>query len=362
MSKVLVEFVRDVRHGGDAAQPGRVGSLLAGFVGAAKTTLDIAIYDFRLDPPLDVVVVDALTAAVGRGVAVRVAYDAGKPSSQTTVGFAAAGADPAPVGTAQWLRDHFDGTPVQLRAISTSGGHLMHDKYIVRDVTTSKAAVWTGSANWTNDAWTLQENNIVQVTSRKVAAGYATDFNEMWDTGAIRATGADADGHTTVDGHAVEWAFGPGDGAAIDAHLVSVIAAATHDIALATMVLTSATILGALHDALDRGVTVHGIFDSGQMNPIVAEWKTTTNGTAKAALFQTIATHLHHKKSAPYTPTSKHDFMHHKLLIVDQRVVVAGSHNFSANATGNAENSFTLHDPNIVEQYAAHVAQLEATY
>ena len=81
-----------------------------------------------------------------------------------------------------------------------------------------------------------------------------------------------------------------------------------------------------------------------------------------AALFQTVSAHLSHKKSAPYTPTSKHDFMHHKLLIVDQRVVVSGSRNFSANATGNAENSFTLHDPNIVQQYAAHVAQLEATY
>src|SRR4051812_45302909 len=185
MANVLVEFLRDTRHGGDATQPARVAAGLAAFLGAATKTLDIAIYDFRLDPPLDRPVTEAIASAVQRGVAVRVAYDAGKPAEQTTVGFAAAGADPAPIGTEQWLHDHFDGSAVQLRPIATTGGHLMHDKYVVRDAATSKPTVWTGSANWTNDAWTLQENNILRITSRKVAAGYTTDFTEMWDASAI---------------------------------------------------------------------------------------------------------------------------------------------------------------------------------
>ena len=272
MSGVLVEFLCDVRHGGDVGQPGRVAGLLADFVSAARSTLDLAIYDFRLDPPLVEPIVAALAGAAVRGVQVRIAYDAGKPNAQTTVAFARAGADPAPVGTQQWLHDHFDGTPVALQPISTTSGHLMHDKFIVRDGASGKATVWTGSTNWTNDAWTFQENNILQIRSRRLAAGYGKDFAEMWAAAAIRGTGGDADGATTVDAHRVEWAFGPGDGRAIDAHLVELIAGAKQEVAIATMVLTSATIIGALHDALDRGVTVHGIYDSVQMNPIVAEW------------------------------------------------------------------------------------------
>src|SRR6478735_9291848 len=238
MANLSVEFLRDTRHGGDAGQPGRVAGLLAGFLDAARRSVDIAVYDFRLDSPLDAPVVDAINAAARRGVAVRIAYDASKPDAQTTVAFAAVGADPAPVGTADWLRERFGDSSVVLKPIATTGGHLMHDKYIVRDLGSAKPAVWTGSANWTNDAWTLQENNIVQITSRPVANGYAKDFAEMWSTGKIGGTGGDADGSTHVDGHAFSWAFGPGDGPAIDAHLAASISAAHHDVAVASMVLT----------------------------------------------------------------------------------------------------------------------------
>jgi phosphatidylserine/phosphatidylglycerophosphate/cardiolipin synthase-like enzyme len=362
MSGLTVEFLRDIRRGGHTDQPARVADQLAEFVSAARSTLDVAIYDVRLDPPLDAPIVDALAGAAARGVEVRIAYDAGKPDAQTTVAFARAGADPAPVGTQQWLHDHFDGTSVALRPISSTSGHLMHDKFIVRDRTSTKATVWTGSTNWTNDAWTYQENNIVQIRSRKLAAGYSIDFDEMWTAGAIKGTGADADGATTVDRHRVEWAFGPGDGRAIDTHLVQLIAAADHEVAIASMVITSATILGALHDALDRGVTVHGIYDSGQMNPIVAEWKTSPTGKAKAAMFTAIAAHLAAKKSTRYSPTSRHDFMHNKIVVIDHATVATGSHNLSANATGNAENSVTVNWPDVAGQYVTYITELETAY
>ncbi|MBL7487412.1 hypothetical protein I6A60_24860 [Frankia sp. AgB1.9] len=77
-----------------------------------------------------------------------------------------------------------------------AGGQLMHSKYVIRDATTTpaetglaSAAVWTGSTNFTDDAWTRQENNIITIASAPLADGYRTDFDQMWTTGTISHTG-----------------------------------------------------------------------------------------------------------------------------------------------------------------------------
>ena len=54
---------------------------------------------------------------------------------------------------------------------------LMHQKFIVRD----RGAVWTGSLNLTNDAFTLMENNVVEIDSPTLADYYARDFEELWE-------------------------------------------------------------------------------------------------------------------------------------------------------------------------------------
>lgn len=52
-----------------------------------------------------------------------------------------------------------------MKTKAIAGSSLMHNKYIIRD----GSSVWMGSANFTDDAWTLQENNIVQVASKELA-------------------------------------------------------------------------------------------------------------------------------------------------------------------------------------------------
>ena len=176
---IAITFLRDKDHGGRAGQPKAIARKLAGFIEAAATSLDIAIYDFRLSDALAGGIVTALKGAAGRGVAVRIGHDAGKPAAGTAADFLALQADPAPVGTAVWVTGHFAGTGVQTKAIQ-AGSHLMHSKYVLRDAGAGTAAVWTGSTNFTDDAWTLQENNIITVASQSVAAAYRTDFDAMW--------------------------------------------------------------------------------------------------------------------------------------------------------------------------------------
>ena len=52
----------------------------------------------------------------------------------------------------------------------------MHHKYAVRD----GEAVWTGSTNWTDSSWTLQENVVLRVHSAELAAPFAANFEELW--------------------------------------------------------------------------------------------------------------------------------------------------------------------------------------
>ena len=62
---------------------------------------------------------------------------------------------------------------------------LMHSKYLIRDGDSDDAAVFIGSANYTNDSWGLQESNLLQIRSRPLAAYFASDFAGLFATGRI---------------------------------------------------------------------------------------------------------------------------------------------------------------------------------
>ncbi len=352
---LTVRFLRDKDHGGDPAQPAAIAGALADFLTAATTSLDISIYDFRLylaanaDP-----VVSALKGAASRGVTVRIGYDAGSTSAALPRDFVALEADPAPAGTAEWLTETFSGTSVQVRAID-AGRYLMHDKYVVRDIDT----VWTGSTNFTDDAWTLQENNVLTIADAAVATGYRTDFDQMWDASSITHTGTGAGGSSGT----VTWGFSPADGPALGEALASRVDQASTRIVVGAMVLTSAALLTALAGALDRGVAVTGIFDGGQMDPIVTQWKSETDSYHQQLLanWTAVSQRLARKQSTPYTPTGPHDFMHLKVMVTDD-TVTTGSFNFSANAQHNAENQLAVGDPDIVQEYVDFLGQLVDEY
>ncbi len=355
-----VTFLRDTRSGGDPGQPASVAAALGDFISAATSTVDVAIYDFRLSEDLGSPVVEALVSSAAKGVRVRIGYDAGKPAAGTAADFAALQADPAPEGTADWVQEHFSGTDVDIKGI-TASPQLMHSKYVLRDAATSAAAVWTGSTNFTDDAWTLQENNILTIQAPDLAAAYQQDFDSMWTTGSIRGTGAGDGGSTTVTEFGVSWDFAPGDGKAIDAALVRLVKGAGTRIVVAAMVLTSHPLLAALATAVKAGVQVSGIYDAGQMDPIVADWRKIPADAKVVADWSSVAAVLARKHSTPYTPTSTHDFMHNKILICDD-TVVTGSYNFSANAQRNAENHLRITDPALAGQYAEYIATIAAAY
>jgi phosphatidylserine/phosphatidylglycerophosphate/cardiolipin synthase-like enzyme len=67
------------------------------------------------------------------------------------------------------------------------------------------------------------------------------------------------------------------------------------------------------------------------------------------------------KNSTPYTPTSAHDFMHNKVLIIDD-TVITGSYNFSRSAQFNAENILFIESAPLAASYSAYIDHLIQKY
>ena len=339
--------------GQKGADPLRVANELAAFVKSARRSLHVAIYDFQLEGAAKDLVVGAFNEAATRGVDVRIAYDHTKQGSASDVK-GGDGSDPAKRGTHSFVPDNFPTSgPVKTTAIA--GSHLMHNKYIIRD----GSAVWMGSANFTEGAWTLQENNILRIHSRDLADRYEEDFDDLWKSGNILHTGKNDYAALDIGGDKVEVAFAPGEGSAAASLFVDAIQGAGTTIWLSTMVLSSEPILGSLCDHLENGGSIEGTYDGPQMKSIANGWQKT--GSSKLPLWEKIEPHLKGKPSTPFDknhPTAPHDFMHNKILLTD-KVVVTGSFNLSRDAEANAENVLSLHVPELVAAYKGYFADLK---
>ena len=349
-ASIEVTFLQD---GGQPAE--QVAGELADFIGAAQRSLDIAIYDLNLSGgPADQVRA-SVKGAAGRGVAIRLLYNVDFPNpipvpppSQADAAFIASlGVPTKPVS----------GIP-----------DLMHHKYIVRDAATDAATVWTGSMNWTNDSWTREENAIVKIPSTAVAAEYAKNFGELWETGRVEGTGKyDLAGVPVAyqDSPAkVHVFFAPGRGRQM-AHLIADrIAHARHRIRVCSPVITAGVVLGTLGDlAHNQHPEFKGVYDRTQMAEVLGQWRVDPHATWKGPAFQMVSTALAFasKVTTPYTPTSVHDFMHAKITVVDN-TVLTGSYNLSHAGEDNAENLLALDSAPLANRFVEYVDAVFARY
>ena len=340
----------------DGAQPAeRVAGELADFVGAAQRSLDIAIYDLNLkDGPADQLRA-AIRAAAARGVAIRLLYNVDfpnpipvpPPSQADTAFIASLGVSTKPVS----------GVP-----------DLMHHKYIVRDAATDAATVWTGSTNWTNDSWTREENVIIKVPSTALAAEYAKNFGELWESGRVEGSGKyDLAGvpiayqDSTAKAHVV---FAPGRGRQMAHMIADRIGHARRRIRVCSPVITAGVVLGTLGDLTHTTYPdFKGVYDRTQMAEVLGQWRVDPHAGWKGPAFQAVSAALPFasKVTTPYTPTSVHDFMHAKVTVVDN-TVFAGSYNLSHAGEDNAENLLALDSAPLADRFVAYIDAVFARY
>jgi phosphatidylserine/phosphatidylglycerophosphate/cardiolipin synthase-like enzyme len=347
------------------AQIRDVATRVANFIAEAKSTIDIAIYDFRLRDEAATIVADGLRAQARKGVQVRIVYDRATDPGADAVPTAAPShleSDQKPLGTDSFVRSFAD--VAQVKGV-TGYRVLMHNKYILRDVASADAAVFTGSSNYTNDSWGLQDNNLLCLRSQPLAAYYAQDFTDLWSRGKIvDSTGYRDTGTVRVNDVSITIAFTPGESPAVLKEIVGAIAAAKNRLYVASVVLSSGPILAALSEAIDQGLPLGGLYDGPQMDQVERQWKAANVGTDKVNTWQKVARHLVRKNSIPFdrqNQSQPHNFMHNKLVVADQ-VVVTGSFNLSNHAMGNAENVLLIRDAAIADSYAKYIQRLMTGY
>ena len=327
---------------------------LTAFIGGANKTLDFAVYDMRLSDRLKAALVAALKERAQAGVQIRFCYDADKPLQPAV----AAGADPAPVGTGAFVQSL--GYPFK----RIGGMKLMHSKFIVRD----RQAVWTGSTNMTDDAFTLMENNIVTIDSPALVDYYFEDFDQLWEkenfdnTGDIKTVPVPL---TFSDQAATARVmFSPGCGQSIDSEIASRVRAAKRRVRICSLLINSGTLINELGNLLRAGRTkVDGIYDRTQMTDVYRQWQEVPSNRWKIPALKEIIDRagLVGKDSTPYTPTGHHDFMHNKVLVIDD-TVITGSYNFSRSAEFNAENILFIESAPLAESYSSYIKHLIAKY
>jgi phosphatidylserine/phosphatidylglycerophosphate/cardiolipin synthase-like enzyme len=327
---------------------------LVAFISAAQQSLDFAVYDMRLSGPLKAALTSALHERASDGVQIRFCYDGDKPILPNV----AAGQDPAPAGT---------GTLVQSLGYPwrrIAGMKLMHSKFIVRD----RQAVWTGSTNLTDDAFTLMENNIVEVDSPALGNYYTAEFDQLWEkenfenTGRIDTVGVPIN----FAGQPAEVCvmFSPGYGLEIDSEIARRVGAAQRRVRICSLLINSGTLISELQKLLGDGrVSVDGIYDRTQMAEVYLQWQAVPQNRWKISALQDIIVKagLVGKNSTPYTPTGRHDFMHNKVLVIDD-TVITGSYNFSRSAQFNAENILFIESPSLAETYSGYIDHLIEKY
>ncbi|MCB9133868.1 MAG: phospholipase [Anaerolineales bacterium] len=277
----------------------------------AQLSVDVAAYDLSLWS-----VRDALLHAYARGLSVRVVIEA----------------DNADREEVQQLIDA--GIPV---VTDTSEDGWMHDKFIILD----RQGVWTGSMNYTlNDAY-RNDNNLIWISSPEVAEVYRAEFEEMFVEGIFGAASPrEAGGRKfTASGGNVEVWFSPDDG--VSARIVELIQSAEVSIHFLAFSFTSNPIADAIIARAEAGVLVQGVFDESQLdNP---------GGEFARMLTEGLDVRL----------DANPDKLHHKLIVIDGKIVITGSYNFSASAeTRNDENVVIIFDEAVAQAYLQEVQRV----
>jgi phosphatidylserine/phosphatidylglycerophosphate/cardiolipin synthase-like enzyme len=336
--------VRTLTDGGQ--QPLEIARAIAGWLGEARLSLDVAQYDFHLAPDTAAVVAGAIREAAARGVAVRIIYNVDHRYPIPV--------PPPPEPDLQLI----ESLGVPTKAI---GGvpDLMHHKFVVRD----REAVWTGSMNWTDDSWSRQENVILTVDSAELSESFIEDFDQLWTKDLVEETGLVPPRRLHVDGLLVRPWFTPGYGEDLSARIAGAIGRAKRRVRICSPVITAAPVLATLAQLVSEGkLDVAGCLDAPQIEGVVGQWRENGNVAWKLPLLErVVGGDFTGKPSTPYGAGTVHDFMHAKVVVADD-IVFCGSFNLSRSGEQNAENVLEIHDPLLAEHLSAYVDEVRRRY
>lgn len=280
---------------------------LVAAINSVQKTLDIVAYEWNL--PL---VTQAVIDAKNRGVQVRVVTDDdGSVESDSLM--------PQIIAA---------GIPV----VKDNRQPIMHDKFMIMD----SQVVWTGSYNYTVNDTYRNNNNLIALRSQKAVADYQAEFNEMF---VDKKFGRTSPSNTpfpsfTQDGTPIQIYYGSED--QVVPAILNTLGQAKHTINFMAFSFTLDDVGNMLISKASSGVAVQGIFE------------TTGSQTQFSQLTPLFCAGL------PARQDGNVFVLHHKVFIIDDTTVIAGSFNFTSSARDdNDENMFIITDPDLAALYTA---------
>ncbi len=285
---------------------GGVDGPLAEAIDAAKLSVDVAVYSLSLNS-----VRDALLNAHDRGVQVRMVMESDNLDRSDPQKLLEAG---IPI-----LGDRREG--------------LMHNKFVVID----NSEVWTGSTNFTDSGAYEDNNNMIRIRSVKLAENFTKEFEEMFidDKFGDNVVPETPNPRVTIDGTPIDIYFSPDDG--VQVNFVELVENAQESIYFMAFSFTADEIGNAVRARAADGVTVAGVMDTEQVNSNV--------GTEFDAFKQA---------GLDVYRDANPGQMHHKVMIIDESIVIFGSYNFTNSAeTRNDETLLVIYNEDIAAQFIA---------
>ncbi|MBI4496543.1 MAG: phospholipase [Chloroflexi bacterium] len=305
-----VFFTQPVYPDDPAQHRGGLDERLVSLLDRAETTLDVAGYDFDLQN-----VAQAMARARQRGVRVRMVTDSDTVANKNE--------------EIQAALAIVRGAGIPIVEDGRSG--IMHHKFTVVD----NAWVSTGSWNYT-DGDTYRLNNWMGIFhSSELAANYTAEFEQLF-AGKFGGGKRGVLPHPAIalGGSQVQTCFSP-QGKCDRLIVRTIEREARRAVRFLAFSFTHDQIGQAILEKASMGIRVAGVFETTGSQTQYSEY-----GRMKAAGLEV------YTDGSPWA-------LHHKVILIDDRIVVAGSFNFSQNATAtNDENLLVLEDPALAQGFA----------
>ncbi len=297
---------------------GGIDTQLVDLMNKATKTIDVASYDFNLGD-----VATAMAQASRRGVRVRMVTDTDTlTSTDASVQAAFATLKQAKIPVVDDQREA-----------------IMHDKFTVVD----GEWVSTGSWNYTDSDTYHLNNNMIVIHSADLAANYTNEFEKMFVEHDFGKAKNRTNPHPvlSIEGTSARTCFSPETSCA--PLIVQAIDGARTSVDFMAFSFTYNDIGNAMLARARNGVAVSGVFETTGSETVYSQYKK-----------------LKDAGLAVYTDGNPWS-MHHKVIIVDDRIVIFGSFNFSASAnTSNDENLLIIDNADLAHAFTAEFQRVLA--
>jgi len=296
--------------------PDNLRGAIIDFVNGAQKSLDIAVQEVDCKE-----IAEAGLAARKRGVRVRVVMEADYLRARRRA------ADPWKPGGELEPNRQIQNAILRsgIRIWSDFNTAIFHQKFIVRDGT----AVLTGSTNFTKTGTKANLNHVVTVEDPEVARVYAREFREIRQGhfGKLNE-GHDPKPKTVVVSKVpIKILFAPDHNPEMEIMKQMLKAQRRIDFAIFTFAQSSG-IDDTLVRLAQQGMAIRGVFDGRQANQDWAATRLIRNAGIPVWLVR---------------GGGGVNKLHHKLMVLDEQVVIAGSFNYTGPANRlNDENIMIL--------------------